>query len=355
MVEFLNLCLSSISLVLITIAVILLIYNYLVNKHIHMLYLMIAWFSLLINNILYFMASFLLYVSTLAFIDNFFAIIGSLFIVIFGESISKKTPSIKKLIWFSFFIGLYSYSSFLNYFIYPLVSIPIYIIVLNTNIQVLSFLILMLTGSFLMPYYLFKIYRFAPSKLKNHTFISFIGGIIFGIIAPTLLIILRQASAIFILFSSVGMLIIVSAVFLKNPKLAFILPFRVMRLSVIDSDGGIMLFSHNWKSGEDIKGDEIVSAMFQGIISILRESLGKGNLQEINLEKAVVIAQKSKQFPIVYILIATSTSKSLKNSLNSFIKNFETKFSNTIESAINSRQILPATDIILDTFSFLPD
>ena len=352
--EFLDLWLISISLVLITIAVILLIYNYLVNKHIHMLYLMIAWFFLLINMIFYFI-SFLVYISTLAFMDNFFAIFGSLFIVIFGESISRKTPSIKKLIWFSFFIGMYSYSSLLHYIIFPLASIPTDIIVLNTNIHIISFLILMLTGSFLLPYYLFKIYRFAPSKLKKHTFISFIGGIIFGIIAPILLITIGQARALFILSLSVGMLIIVSAVFIKNPKLAFILPFRVMRLSVIDSEGGIMLFSHNWKSGEEIKGDEIVSAMFQGIISILRESLGKGNLQEINLEKAIVIAQKSKQFPIMYILIATSTSKSLKNGLNSFVRKFETKFTNSIEIAITSGQTLPASEIILDTFSFLPD
>jgi hypothetical protein len=295
------------------------------------------------------------YINTLAFIDNFFAIIGSLFIVIFGESISRKTPSIRKLIWFSFFIGLYSYSSLLHYIIFPLASIPVGIIVLNTNVQIISFLILMLTGSFLMPYYLFKIYRFAPSNLKNYTLMSFIGGIIFGLIAPILLVITAQTSALFILSLSVGMLIIVSAVFIKNPKLAFILPFKVIRLSVISSEGGINLFSHNWKSGEEIKSDAIVSAMFQGIISILRESLGKGTLQEINLEKAVVIAQKSKQFPIVYILIATSTSKSLKNGFNSFVRKFEITFARSIENAIKSGQTLPASEIILDTFSFLPD
>ncbi len=358
MVEFidiLNLVILSISLILIIVAVILLILNFLANKHIHMLYLMIAWISLLINNIFYMISYVFLYSNTLAFIDNFFAIFGSLFIVIFGESISRKTPSIKKLIWFSIFIGLYSYSSFLNYIIYPLASIPENIVALNTTIQVYSFLILMLTGSFLMPFYLFKIYRFAPRKLKNDTFISFIGGIVFGIIAPILLISLREASTLFILSSSVGMLIIVSAIFIKNPKLAFILPFKVMRLSVIYSDRGTLLFSHNWKSGREIKGDDLFSAMFQGIIMILRESLGKGDLQEINLEKAIVIAHKSTQFPLVYILIATSTSKSLKNGLNMFVKRFETKFNHEIDKAIISGRVLPASEIISDTFSFLPD
>jgi len=321
---------------------------------------MIAWLSFLINSIFYIILSinlnldrqlFLLF----AFIDNFFAIAGSVFIVLFGESISRKTPSIKKLIWFSVFLTIYSYSSYLHYIVFDPLPIPEEIININLNIYSFCFITLMVTGGFLMPYYLYKIYRFAPIKLKNHTFISFIGGIIFGILTPTLLIVLRQGSSFYILTSSVGMLIIVSAIFIKNPRIAFILPFKVMRLSVIDTDGGIMLFSHNWKSGTEIKGDEIVSAMFQGIIAILRESLGKGDLQEINLEKAVVIARKSRQFPIVYILIATSTSKSLKNGLNTFVKQFEAKFTNAIENAIISGQVLPASEIISEAFSFLPD
>jgi hypothetical protein len=325
-----------------------------------MLYLMIAWLCFLINSIFYIILSINLnfdikFFLLLAFIDNFFAIAGSVFIVLFGESISRKTPSIKKLIWFSVFIAVYSYSSYLNYIIFDPLSIPEEIINFNFNIYFYSFIILMVTGGFLLPYYLYKIYKFAPKTLKNHTFISFIGGIIFGIITPTLLILIRQSSALYILSSSVGMLIIVSAIFIKNPKLAFILPFKVMRLSVVDSNGGIMLFSHNWKSGTEIKGDEIVSAMFQGIITILRESLGKGDLQEINLEKAVVIAHKSRQFPIVFILIATSASKSLKNGLNSFVKQFETKFTNALGNAIISGQVLPASEIISDAFSFLPD
>jgi hypothetical protein len=300
-------------------------------------------------------SSVFLYINILAFIDNFFAIIGSLFIVIFGESISRKTPSIKKIIWFSIFITVYSYSSFLSYIIYPGALIPEDIITINSIIKDYSFIISMLTGSFLMPYYLFKIYRFAPKQLKKDTFISFIGGIIFGISTPILLIILRETNVLFILSSSVGMLIIVSAIFIKNPKLAFVLPFKVMRLSVINSDRGTLLFSHNWESGKEIKGDDLFSAMLQGIIMILRESLGKGDLQEINLEKAIVIAHKSKQFPLFYILIATNTSKSLKNGLNMFVKRFETQFNDAIDNAIITGRILPASEIISDTFSFLPD
>ena len=364
--EVIDYSLFSLSIVLILIAVLILIHYYLVNRHIHLLYLMIAWLCFLINSIFYIILSINLnlnrqFYMLLAFVDNFFAIAGSVFIVFFGESISRKTPSIKKLIWFSVFIALYSYTSYLHYIIFdPIIfldplSIPEEIILVNSNIYTYCFIILLATGGFLMPYYLFKIYRIAPDKLKNKLFISFIGGLIFGIITPILVIVIRQASSLYIVTSSVGMLIIVSAIFIKNPKIAFILPFKVMRLSVIDSNGGTMLFSHNWKSGTEIKGDEVVSAMFQGITTILRESLGKGDLQEINLEKAIVIAHKSRQFSIVYILIATSASKSLKNGLNSFVKTFETKFTNAIGKAIISGQVLPASEIISETFSFLPD
>jgi len=222
----------------------------------------------------------------LGFIDNFFPINASIFIVLFGESISRKMPSIKKLIWFSFFIGLYSYSSYLNYIIFDSEIIPLDIFLLNFYTEVFSFLILILTGGSLMAYYLFKIYRVAPFKLKKYTFLAFTGGILFGIITPISVIImhfLSQDIALAVLLASIGMLTIVTAIFIKNPKLAFILPFKVMRLSVINSDNGTLLFSHNWKSGKEIKDDDIVSMMFQGIITILRESLGKGDLQEIDL------------------------------------------------------------------------
>ncbi len=353
--DILNLSLLLLSLVLIITAVILLIINYLSNKHIHMLYLLIAWFFLLINSISYMISSALLYINILAFIDNFFAILGSLFIVFFGESISRKTPSIKKLIWFFFFIALYSYSSILHYIVYPSSSIPEDIISFNEIIRNYSFLTLMLTGSILMPYYLFRIYRSAPTNLKKHTFVSFIGGIIFGVITPMLLVILVEVSSLFLLSSSVGMLIIISAVFIKNPKLAFILPLKVMRLNVIDSNGGTLLFSHNWESGKEIISDELLSAMFQGIIMILRESLGKGDLREISLENAIVIAHKSAQFPLVYVLIATNTSKSLRNGLDKFVKRFETKFNKEISKALISSQVLTASEIVSETFFFLPD
>ncbi|MFW9879482.1 MAG: hypothetical protein ACFFG0_40920 [Candidatus Thorarchaeota archaeon] len=97
------------------------------------------------------------------------------------------------------------------------------------------------------------------------------------------------------------MMITVSAVFINNLKLAFILPFKVTSLSVIHSNLGTLLSSHNWSSGEEQKNDDILSAMLRGITMILRESMGKGDLHEIILENVVVIAQKSDQFPLIYV------------------------------------------------------
>ncbi|MBY9008670.1 MAG: hypothetical protein KGD74_02235 [Candidatus Lokiarchaeota archaeon] len=358
--EMFDFTISILSLILITIAIILLIRNYLANKHIHMFYLIVAWLSFLINQIFFLIASLDLGIERhlymfLAFIDNFFFISGSVFIVLFGESISRKTPSIKKMIWLSTFIAVYSYSSFLNYIIFESIPIPNDIVFLNSSIMNLSFIILMLTGGFLMSFYLFKIYRVAPPNLKRNSLFSFIGGIIFSITPLIFLVGFQQASGLLVLSTSIGMLTIVSAVFIKNPKLAFILPFKVIRLSAINSNSGILLFSHNWTAAKEVKGDHLVSAMFQGIILILRESLGKGDIREINLENAIVIAQKSSTYPVFYILIATRTSKSLKNSLNSFIKHFEIKFSSILDNPINYAKFSAATEIILDIFSHLPE
>ena len=351
---------SILSLILITIGIILLTRSYLANRHIHMFYLLIAWLSFLINQIFFLIASLNLGIErqiymSLAFLDNFFIISGSVFIVLFGESISRKTPSIKKMIWLSTLIAVYSYCSFLQYIIFDSIPIPNDVFILNSTIMNLSFIILLLTGAFLLSFYLFKIYRAAPSNLKINSLFSFIGSIIFSITPLIFLVVFQQPSGLLVLSSSIGMLTIVSAIFIKNPKLAFLLPFKVIRLSAIDSNSGILLFSHNWTAGKKIKGDDLVSAMFQGITLILRESLGKGDIQEINLENAIVIAQKSSTYPVFYILIATRTSKSLKNGLNSFIKHFEIKFSSILDKPVNSGELSAANEIVLNVFSHLPE
>ena len=68
-----------------------------------------------------------------------------------------------------------------------------------------------------------------------------------------------------------------------------------------------------------------------------------------------MIAQKSSKHPVFYILIATKTSKSLKNSLTSFIKLFEIKFSSILENPIEVGKFSAATEIIYDVFSYLPE
>ncbi len=111
-------------------------------------------------------------------------------------------------------------------------------------------------------YYVVKIHRHAPLSLKKNSRLFSIGLIIF-ITLNIILIISRLTLVIpgvnMIPFSIT--ILFISVVFLRQPKLAFILPFRVQRLTIIETEGGLPLFTHTWKSGQGLVDEDLFSGM----------------------------------------------------------------------------------------------
>ena len=106
-------------------------------------------------------------------------------------------------------------------------------------------------------------------------------------------------------------------IFVKQPKLAYILPFKAVRLTVIETNGGIPLFTHAWSS-EGLIDDSLFTGMLHATSQFMDESLKRGNVHEVHLEKAILLIQSSEKYPISSILLVTKSSRSLRHALNKF-------------------------------------
>ncbi|MHA1778829.1 MAG: hypothetical protein ACTSYN_04565 [Candidatus Heimdallarchaeaceae archaeon] len=87
---------------------------------------------------------------------------------------------------------------------------------------------------------------------------------------------------------------------------------------IINIDTGIPLFSHTWDDTGLIDSN-LFSAAIQGITMILKESLGKGLVQEIKLEQSTLLIKVAERdYPLAFVLITSKTSTILNQSLGHF-------------------------------------
>ncbi len=201
--------------------------------------------------------------------------------------------------------------------------------------------------------YTIKIYLRTPPKLIKYSRLNLIGGIFIGILTPIGVYTQIPPYSNY-LFVSIG-LFFSAVAFMKEPKLAGILPFRVFNLTIIDAISGNSIFSHDWDKKEGLMNDSLFSSLLQAISAILNEAIRKGNVREIYLDEAVIILKRSKKYPVAYVLITSKSSKTLRHALDSFAEKFDTRFSKYFTDMSNLEVYLPAYEIIHDCFPFVPE
>ena len=152
---------------------------------------------------------------------------------------------------------------------------------------------------------------------------------------------------------SVGIIPIAIA-FIKYPKLAYILPFRVLRLTAFETNGGVPLFSHDWSKGEEIAQDALFSGMLQGIAMILDESVRKGAVREILLENGVLVLQRTYKFSVACVLVATKSSRTLRHALDSFAEHFYNEYAEYFDNPSKVSNFASATKLVDEHFGFVP-
>ncbi len=135
--------------------------------------------------------------------------------------------------------------------------------------------------------------RQAPKNLKLYSRLYVIGISLAGIISPLMLISSLTAviPGLEFIVGGVGLLFM-GLTTARQPELIFILPFRAIRLSVIETSGGISLFNHSWETSDLIKNENMYAALLQGVNMIFREAFNKGDVQEVHMSGALVLMHR---------------------------------------------------------------
>ena len=162
----------------------------------------------------------------------------------------------------------------------------------------------------------------APIALKLYS-----RGFLIGILFVNIAIFsqLLQFMEFYFILSAIGVSMMAHN-YSHEPKLLFVLPFTALRLAVLDTKGGLPLFTHTWNRVSPSTDDILFSGMLQGITIILKESLDRGDVQEIRMSNALMIIYRIPKSPIAFIFAATRASRTLRDGLKLFAEQFCNEF-----------------------------
>ena len=157
------------------------------------------------------------------------------------------------------------------------------------------------------------------------------------------------SNILFNIFWTIGIFIIIYAI-IKEPKLCYILPFTIYRILVKDKEG-YPLFDHNW-SESDI--NELIFTGFINTVQVMSEEvMNIGGLIDINLEEGILILHESHLITVG--LVASKSSKLLKDALLGFTRDFELQFERQLKQKIkDTSEYDPAYLLIEKYFSNFP-
>jgi hypothetical protein len=268
---------------------------------------------------------------------------------IFIDSISREFIDPKKLVIISFM------SSYFLWKLFSPESIMIFpnIILSNSATYALEclnvFLGLIILG------YLTKILIRSPSKLRKWAIIALTGAFLVTI-GSSLMVILQVnyiIPGIHFLFQGIGFVLLVFAIY-HQPGLLFILPFKIYRLTIIESAGGIPVYNYTWNQPNS-KFDEILySGMLQAVRLILNESLAGAQLKEMKMKEATILLDYQENPKFIITLLASRSSLYLIKALESFTNDFVQKFRNADLNGNLLSEFRSAEKMIQKYFFFIP-
>ncbi len=348
--------LNFISIGPLSIAFFLTLYNYIQDRNRPLLLLLISWFWLILWS--FGEAVSYLYLSKSLFILHIYSFIGlAFFMTALVDSLNIESIDPIKTSIFSAVSAIIILTSVepdaVELSTFPNGDATL---AMGGYFRITTTVIVILIG-FMYVYYMAKIHWNAPSNLKFYSRLNLLGAILIGIlpgifVALGVTLIIPGCNQILI---STGALLSTIA-FISQPKLAYILPFKALRLTVVQIDSGISLYSYTWSKSKEMMGEPYFSGMLVGISQFAKEALGRGNISEIHLEDAILIFKRSSQYPVACVLFATKSSPSLKTALNFFAERFFQEFAHSfVEKMQDLMMYVHAIDIVSESFPFVPE
>lgn len=220
------------------------------------------------------------------------------------------------------------------------------------NFDVLGSLLFVLAGLYWL-YYMVKIYIHAPQSIKRDALINMVGAIIAG---PGAALAFGSGFVWYLpgtdyVCIAIGALF-TSYAFMKQPKLGYVLSFKVYRIMTINSESGLALYSYDWDN--ELFEDQLFSGALIGISAILKESLNKGLIKEIEFEQGKLIVKQLEDYPIFFVLLANDSRPILHRALDLFSKAFRDSFPvEQVSEYIETSKFAKAKDLLQESFPFV--
>lgn len=336
-------------------AVILLI-NALKLKYTHLGYLSLAWFSYSLCNFLFTFANMFYDLELFRFARNLvpFEVFCT---ILFVDFVSRESLDILKIVPLTIISGFLWSSSFeSNIFYFGTYANGATSILTRPSIFALNFNILSLYWSLFLLIFMLRIYFESPAQMRKYSLWNVIATI--TIIVRGIFFYEIDAFLPGITFLMMGVsVLIMSNNFLSHPQLAFILPYHILRLAVVDARSGLELYSYNWQAHgtSQIMSDVVFSNVMYGINVILQQMVHKGVINEIHMEQGIVLLQRIPNSPLAFLLVTTKVSKILRNALVKFSEMFVRAYPADYDSVINVQQFDSAKTLLNTCFPFVPD
>ena len=198
-----------------------------------------------------------------------------------------------------------------------------------------------------------RINKIAETPVQKQQVILFILGISIGLYGMIIASIIRWAinfPALMLLIGAIGMSIM-GIGFIKDPDIAFALPFKVQSLTVINT-AGVNLFTKKFHQSKDISED-LLSGAISGISLLMQELLGVvTSLKEVIFGDRIIILDIRKEFGV--FIIAQQSSTTLKIALKNFANHFEEEFSDHLSRSFDLALFEGANKYVEKYFGFLP-
>ena len=285
----------------------------------------------------------------------FHSIVWSLLMILFVDTVSKEHLDARKILITAFLSGILFMNAIDPNAFYAGLSPNGDWILLSGEKAKISVIILNGWTLLITLYYLIFLAIKSPPKLKKYVFMIF--GVAFIIGIPVFILTVLRILTNIPYFD--GLLLslacaLLTIVFAFQPKLFYVLPFKALRMTVLDTDTGTFLYDFQWEKKSDMINDVLYSGMMQGIRTIIKESMNKGDLNEIRTEGAIIILEYDKKAHLACVLASTKSSKTLQKALERFKIEFHEKFAKHFSQRYDLSLFKDPDSLIKDIFGFLP-
>jgi hypothetical protein len=187
-------------------------------------------------------------------------------------------------------------------------------------------------ASFYLLYWGIRTLKNSPLLIKNDAYILFLGVVIAAVLGMVFYA-LYLIETFYILLSNLSMIIglsVFTIAIIREPKLLYIFPFTVYRIVVKDRQGQ-PLFDHDWSESN------ITENIFAGFVNAVQlmseEVMHIGGLLDINLEEGILVLKESERITVG--LVASKSSKLLRDSVIGFTTDFEKIFDRELKTSNN--------------------